>query len=98
MARRWLSLASLLLFPFASGSAYSDSPLECAAPIGDSKEECQQTLKPVTTVIPGSLYVAKLPCLDCAVRSEDGVLQQKKNELVSLRLFSFWGIQQEDGS
>jgi len=91
MTRSWLSLFSLLLFPLASASAsaYNDFPLECAAQNDDSKEECQQTLKAVTTVVPGFFYVAKLPCLDCAVRLENGVLEQLENELVRSRLISF---------
>jgi hypothetical protein len=78
MARCWLSLVSLLVLPLVS--AFNDFALDCAD--GDRTRECQQPLKPITTVVEGSFYVAKLPCLDCPVRFSNGVFQQRKNDLV----------------
>ncbi|KAF2690637.1 hypothetical protein K458DRAFT_382200 [Lentithecium fluviatile CBS 122367] len=79
MARFGLSLVSLFLGSIAH--AYNDFPLDCAGQNGDTKEECQQPLKPVTAVVLGSFYVATLPCPGCAVRFDNGVLQQRKNDL-----------------
>jgi hypothetical protein len=61
----------------------------------DTDTTCNQPLDPVTTVEPGSFYIARLPCLDCPVlpeRDAAGVkaqhLVRAENELVTLHFFA----------
>jgi hypothetical protein len=79
MARFGASLVSLFLLK--ATLAYNDYPLRCAGKKGEFRAECQHPLEPVTTVVPGSFYVAKLPCLDCTVQA-DNVVQHGDNDLV----------------
>lgn len=84
-----LLLVSLLLW--GSTTANSDKVFGCGGPGKDEDVDCQQPLKPVTTVVPGSFYVAKIPCPDCPMIKTErtpGSMKQfvahEENDLVRL--------------
>jgi hypothetical protein len=63
-----LSLALSTLLPLTSASF--DLPLDCA--YGNTADYCKESLGAVTTVVPGSFYIAKLPCPDCPLNPREG--------------------------
>ncbi|CAI6338337.1 unnamed protein product [Periconia digitata] len=81
-----------LCLPFVGIAACSaiaasavDIPLHCAGRRAEREEKCQDPLDTVTSVVSGSFYIAKLPCLDCPVgRLSDGKkeLLHRENELL----------------
>ena len=80
-----------LTIPFFVTVATASSdlpPLGCAN--GNITEYCQEPLGAVTTVVPASFYVAKLPCLDCAIedRTTSEGYREEDNDLVCIIFLS----------
>ncbi|KAF2737265.1 hypothetical protein EJ04DRAFT_461364 [Polyplosphaeria fusca] len=86
---RLTRLASLASFAFALSAARPEIPLDCAYNDDALNKTCHKPLPHVTTITPGSLYFAKLPCLDCPVVRYSGegpftkhYIEQAENDLL----------------
>jgi hypothetical protein len=96
MACRGLSFLATLLCVVCLVSAQADIALDCLASNDARSQKCFRALADVTTVIPGSFYVAKLPCLDCPVvrfvgegKSRKHMIAHERNALVRRARVSF---------
>ena len=81
-----LPLASALLLSCVA--AASKLPLDCV--YGRPAERCNEPIGAITAVVPGSLYFAKLPCLDCKV--DHRMYTQNESALVRPHPSSPWKL------
>jgi len=79
---RSFGLVSLLFFFLSAVEASPELSLDCAGRNDEGDEACRQPMKAVTTVDPGSYYMAKLPCPECTVQEFHGEGENRTYKLV----------------